>query len=629
MPVDAGRGTAPGPRADRMRRVSTDGGYGATVVRRTDGYAAIRDYAVIGNKRTAALVAADGSIDWLALPTLGGPSVFGALLDSERGGRATLKPTTPFETTRRYVPDTNVLETTFTCATGTVRVTDALSRPSARPLLWNQLIRRIDGLAGSVALAWSFEPRFDYGRHPPRHDRRQGVPLLSGARDVLAVQTFGAGEPRADPAGVRGELTASEGSCAVLALGAFRDEPLALSRPDHLLRSLDSTCERWRRWLSGIVYDGPWADMVRRSALALDLLADDATGAIAAAATMGLPERIGGDRNYDYRYAWVRDANLTLEAMLGLGSRDEVHVSLGWLLRTLRRTHPWLRPVYQLDGEPRLPWFELDLDGYRGSRPVCVGNPAEHQLQIGNYGDVLDMAHRYVADGHALGPAEARRLAEAATFLSRIWERPDSGIWELPQPRRYTQSALAAWIALDRACALAERGELPDRDSARWRRERARIAEHLEHACWSQRLRSYTRAANTEELDAAVLLAGRGAWLRDQPERLSATIDAIRRELGAGGPLLYRYTGAAEDEGAFLACSFWLVDALARAGRVDEAAETMDELVGLANDVGLFAEEIDPTSRAFLGNLPQALTHLSLINAALTIMSARGGPSVG
>jgi GH15 family glucan-1,4-alpha-glucosidase len=586
---------------------------------RVDGYAPLREYAVIGNKRTAALVASDGAIDWLALPTLGSPSVFGALLDSGAGGRATLRPDAPFTSSRRYVPDTNVLETTFTTAGGTVKVTDALSRPSARPLLWNQLIRRVDGLAGSVPLRWSFEPRFDYGGQAPRHDRRAGVPLLRGDRDVLTVQAFDAGEPHATTHGIHGEYAATAGSCAVLALGAFQDEPLALSRRDHLLRSLTSTCERWRRWLAAIEYDGPWAPMVRRSALALDLLGDDATGAIAAAATMGLPERIGGERNYDYRYAWVRDANLTLGAMLGLGSRDEVHVSLGWLLRTLRRTHPWMRPVYRLDGAPRLPSRTLDLDGYRGSRPVQVGNDAERQLQLGNYGDVLDMAYRYVDDGHALGFEEARRLAEAASFLARIWERPDSGIWELPEQRRWTQSALAAWIALDRACSLAERGELPDAASARWRRERERIARHLRRECWSDRRRSYMRAPGSDELDAAVLLAGRGAFLRDQPERLSATIDAVRDGLGAGGALLYRYTGMADEEGAFLACSFWLAEALALTGRGDEAAAAMDELVGLANDVGLFAEEIDPSSGAFLGNLPQALTHLALINAALAI----------
>jgi GH15 family glucan-1,4-alpha-glucosidase len=588
---------------------------------RTDGYAPIRDYAVIGNKRTAALVALDGSIDWLCLPTLGSPSTFGALLDSGRGGRFALAPVEPFEAHRRYVPNTNVLQTTFVTGTGTVRVTDALSRPIARPLLWNQVIRRVDGLAGTVPMTWSVEPGFGYATAPARIARSAGTPLLMHGPDVLAVQSYGAGDAEPADAAVSGRFSASAGSVAVLALGAFHDEPLALSRREHLLASLDATCERWRRWVAGVEYDGPWADAVRRSALALDLLADDESGAIAAAATMGLPERIGGQRNYDYRYAWLRDANLTLEAMLALGSRDQVHVSLGWLLRTIRRTHPRLRPMYRLDGDPRLPVETLSLDGYRGSRPVVVGNSAQDQLQLGNYGDVFDMAYHYVEDGHALAPEQARRLAEATDFLCRTWSLPDASIWELPDARDYTQSKLAAWITLDRAATLADQGQLPG-DAARWRRVRDRVAAFVQGRCWSDRAGAYARAAGSDELDAAVLLAARGAWLREQPERFAGTLAAIRRELGAGGALLYRYSGMREQEGAFLACSFWLADALARAGRVDEAAEAMDGLVALGNDVGLFAEEIDPRSGAFLGNLPQALTHLALVNAAIAIERA-------
>ena len=590
---------------------------------RHDGYAPLRDYAVIGNKRTAALVALDGSIDWLCLPALDSPSAFGAVLDHRRGGRFALAPAVPFAAHRRYRPDTNVLETTFVTAEGTVRATDALSRPLARPLLWNQVIRRIDGLSGNVPMRWSVEPRFAYGTAAGRVERRQGVPLLVHGRDVLAVQSHGAGAAEVHGADVGGTFAAREGTVAVLGLGAFHDEPLSLTRREHLLASLDSTCARWREWLAGIEYDGPWKAAVQRSALALDLLVDDETGAIAAAATMGLPERVGGRRNYDYRYAWLRDANLTLEAMLRLGARDQVHTSLGWLLRTIRSTHPQLRPMYELGGDARLPAEPLALDGYRGSRPVLLGNRAQDQLQLGNYGDVLDMTYRYIQDGNSLAPAEARGLAQLVSHLCGIWRRPDAGIWELPDARDYTQSKLACWIALDRAVELGERGELPSSELERWRRERASIARFLEERCWSRAAGAYARAAGSDELDAAVLLAGRGSWLRDQPERLNATIDAIRRELGAGGPLLCRYSGMGDEEGAFVACSFWLADALARAGRVDEAAALMDELVPLANDVGLFSEEIDPASGDSLGNLPQALSHLALVNAACAIRAAR------
>ncbi len=589
---------------------------------RHDGYAPIRDYAVIGNKRTAALVALDGTIDWLPLPTLGGPSAFGALIDARRGGRLTLAPAAPYIAGRRYRPGTNVLETTFATAEGTVRVTDAMSRPAAHTLLWNQVIRRIDGMSGTVPMAWSVQPRFEYGSASVRPQRHAGTPMFDHDGHVLTVESFGAGEPVVRHDAVDGQTVMTEGRTAALVLSAFLHEPLTLSRRDAALKRLEDTADRWRRWSAECTYDGPWRDAVLRSALALDLLVDDETGAIAAAATMGLPERIGGSRNYDYRYAWLRDANLTLEAMLALGFGDQVHLSLGWLLRTFARTQPQLRPMYQLDGEPRLPDRELALDGYRGSRPVLLGNGAQDQLQLGNFGDVFDMAHHYVGDGNALGPLEARRLGQEADFLCRIWRRPDAGIWELGERRHYTQSKLACWIALDRACDLAGHGELPSAHVERWRAEKDAIARYISERCWSEGAGAYVRSAGSDDLDAAVLLAGRGSLLRDQPERFNATIDAVRRGLGAGGPLLYRYSGMQDQEGAFLACSFWLADALARAGRTDEAAETMNALVGLANDVGLYSEEIDPTTGDLLGNLPQALSHLALINAATAIDAA-------
>jgi GH15 family glucan-1,4-alpha-glucosidase len=591
---------------------------------RADGYAPIRDYAVIGNKRTAALVALDGSIDWLAHPTFDAPSVLGALLDAGRGGRCTLAPTVAFQARRRYVPDTNVLETTFETADGAVRVTDGMSRPLAHGLLWNQVIRRVDTLSGRVPMAWEVAPRFDYGATGIEPVRFGGVPGFVHRDDVLAVETFDAGEPELADRAVRGEFTARDGPPAVLALSLFGDEPVTLSPRDHLLARLDATVERWRRWLAECGYDGPWRDPVRRSALALDLLVEDETGAIAAAVTMGLPERIGGDRNYDYRYAWLRDMNLTLEAMLRLGYRDQVHTSLAWMFGAVRRTLPRLRPMYRLDGTPALPARRLALDGYRGSRPVVAGNPAQDQLQLGNFGDVLDMTRAYVSGGGALGPRTAVELAEVADHLCRVWRRPDSGVWELPDRGQYTQGKLAAWLALTHAAELAELGGLPGHRAGAWRREAGAIERYLRTRCWSERQRSYVRAAGSDELDAAVLLAARGSFLEQDRPRLSATIDAVRRELGAGGPLVYRYSGMEDQEGAFLACSFWVAEALARAGRLEEAAEAIDALVGMANDVGLYAEEIDPTTGEFLGNLPQALVHLALVSAASVVSEAAG-----
>jgi GH15 family glucan-1,4-alpha-glucosidase len=594
---------------------------------RIDGYAAIRDYAVIGNKRTAALVALDGAIDWLCLPSFESPSVFGALLDAERGGRFTLQPAVPFSARRRYLEDTNVLETTFTTADGSVRVTDAMIRPTALGLVWNQVLRRVQG-HGAVPMRWEIDPRFDYGATAVPPERRRGVPLFQHGEHTLAVEAHGVGTPELAGTAVRGAFTTDTGSDAVLALSAFHDEPVTLSSPEHLVSRLDATADRWRRWLAECDYSGPWADAVRRSALALDLLVEDQSGAIAAAVTMGLPERIGGDRNYDYRYGWLRDVNLTLEAMQRLGFRDQVHVSMTWMYRALCQDEPDLRVMYRLDGDPRIPLETLPLAGYRGSRPVTLGNAARDQLQLGNYGDVFDMTLAFVRDGGSLQPHAAQALADIADHLCGMWQRPDASIWELEDDDHYTQGKLACWLAFTHAAELADAGELTGAHAARWRSEAAAVERYVREHCWSERRGAYTRAAGSEELDAAVLLATRGSFLEEQPERLAATVDAIRGELGAGGPLVYRFSGAAGEEGAFLACSFWVVEALAQVGRLDEAAEMMDALVAVANDVGLYSEEVDPTTGEFLGNLPQALSHLALINAAVQLgrrTAASGG----
>jgi GH15 family glucan-1,4-alpha-glucosidase len=591
---------------------------------RTDGYAPIRDYAVIGNKRTAALVALDGSIDWMPHPGFASPSLFASVLDSRSGGRFALAPATAFGAHRRYVAGSNVLETTFETDEGTVRVTDALIRPVASGLLWNQVARRVDGLAGQVPMRWDVEPRFDYAAVAVEPERRRGVPVFVHGDDVAAVETYDAGEPELSRHGVGGSFLAEAGCVAVVALSTFHREPLTFSSKAHVLGQLDATVERWRRWFGACTYEGPWREAVERSALALDLLVDDETGAIAAAVTMGLPERIGGERNFDYRYAWLRDMNLTLKAMLDLGFRDQVHVSLAWMLETMRRTLPRLRPMYGLDGDPELPSRQLELDGYRGSRPVVVGNSAQTQLQLGNFGDVLDMARLYVADGGSLAPRASAEIADIADHTVRVWREPDASIWELSQRRQYTQGKLACWLALTHAAELAEAGEVPADRAAAWRAEAAKVARYVHDHCWAEAHGSYARAAGEAGLDAGVLLATRGAFITGDPLRLNATIDAIRRELGAGGPLIYRYTGMEEQEGAFLACSFWLAEALARAGRMEEAAELMDQLVGLANDVGLYSEELDPSTGEFLGNLPQALTHLALVNAATVIAGGRG-----
>lgn len=587
--------------------------------------APIAEHALIGNKRTAALVAADGSIDFYSPQAFDGPTAFAAILDAERGGAFTLAPEEPFTATRAYVEDTNVLQTTFETAGGAVRVTDAMTLVSPSALDYNQIVRRVDGLRGRVPMRWAVGPRFGYGRRAGTC-AALGETAATIADDglTLSIQAFGAGALELGDGAARGAFACAEGDVAVLALGSCDVGPIQLADAQTLSARIEGTIDHWRRWVAPLNAEGPYRDAVVRSALALDLMVDSATGAIVAAPTLGLPERLGGDRNYDYRYAWLRDTNLTLEAMLRLGLSEQVHASLRWAFEAIEHAHPRLRPMHRLDGRATVPDHALDLAGYAGSRPVRVGNRARDQLQLGSYGDMFDMVYKYVQAGNALTRPAAMRLAELADFVCLVWTRPDSGIWELPGTRWFTQSTLACHIALDRALALAREGRIPSRTVAQWEDSRARIERHVRTRCWSARRQAYTMAADDDALDAAVLLAARGGLPAGEPERLSSTIDAIRAELGAGGPLLYRNALLRDQEGdgAFLACSFWMAEALARCGRAGEAGAMLESLIGLSNDVGLYSEEVDPATGAFLGNFPQALTHLALVNAVAAYADA-------
>jgi GH15 family glucan-1,4-alpha-glucosidase len=586
-------------------------------MRRVGGFAPIGAYGATGDGRTVALVALDGSIDFLSLPDLHCPTVFAALLDPERGGRFTLAPEGEFEAERRYLERTNILETVFRTDAGRVRVTDALSLH----LPWVEVVRRVEGLDGSVRMRWRVEPRFDWSRGETRIRVRRGTPVAeSGSGDVLmAIHAWDAGEPGVADRDVGATFETSPGSRSLLALTAVETGPIPFPRREDVDGRIDPTCEAWRRRLDGWSYDGPWLEAVARSALALQLLVHTPNGAIAAAPTTSLPERIGGDRNFDYRYAWVRDSALTLDALIALGLREQVHESFTWLLRAIGATEPDLRPFYALDGTVPTRLEELPLRGYRDSRPVRYGNAAEDQLQLGSWGDLLETADLYVRGGNAFDDETGQRIAATIDRLCVIWRDDDSGIWELPDVRPYTISKLASWTAFDRALRLVEEGQLPDDHAERWGEEREAVREYVETHCFSERRGSYTFYAGTEELDASVLRAARIGFADPAGERMAGTIAAVRTELSAGGPLLYRYSGQKRVEGAFLACSFWLVEALARAGRLDEARATMEELLGVANDLGLYAEEIDPASHELLGNFPQGLTHLSLVNAAAAI----------
>jgi GH15 family glucan-1,4-alpha-glucosidase len=589
---------------------------------RDAGYSPLREYGAIGDGRTLALVSSKGSIDWLCLPDLDSPSVFGAILDAQSGGSFSLAPEPPFTIERAYLPETNALQTIFKTEVGVVRVTDAMLLPGSGLVPSRELARRVEGLSGRVPMRWRVEPRFMYGSRRPELSRRGETPVARSGKDALAVSSWDAGVPVLDETSISASYVACAGDDALLALSAAHEEPLVFPSRTEVESRLMSTIAFWRGWSAGRTYEGPWRDAVIRSALVLKLLIHSPSGAIAAAGTASLPEEIGGDRNWDYRFCWVRDSALTLHALMRLGCPQEGESFFWWLLHASQLTHPRLRVLYRLNGSDRAPESMLPLSGYQGSKPVRIGNAAVDQEQLDIYGDLMQTAWLYASSGGDLDSDTGRRLAEMADLICELWRRPDCGIWEVrSEPLHFTHSKIMCWVALDGALRLAERDLIPRAHATKWQREAEAIRTFVDERCWSEEAGCYVRSAGSAELDSSLLLGALMDYPSERDPHLNATITTLRRELGSG-PLLNRYSG--EDglegtEGAFLCCSFWLADALARADRIDEATELMEQLIGLANDVGLYSEEIDHQSGEFLGNMPQGLVHLALINAAVSI----------
>ena len=595
------------------------------MVQRTDGFAPIGDYAVIGDGRTMALVAADGAVDWWAAPTVDAPPLAAAILDPEKGGTITLAPEGDYRASRRYLPDTSVLETTYETDSGSVRVLDSLNAGVNGPLPWTELARRVEGLQGEVPMRWTIALGRRMTAAMPWLQRHDDFFLVHTDRQDVAVVADDLGDPVIDGPELTASFTVRTGDRGLLALSAVDRLPLQIPRASAVSDRLDETIHYHRRWRGRIHYDGPAEEAVLRSAAVLRQLTSQTTGAQAAAATTSLPEKIGGSRNFDYRFAWVRDASFAVDALADLALVEEVHAILTWLLKALSHTAPEVHVFYTLDGRPAGDQMEKVpfLRGYRDSQPVHVGNSAASQLQLGAYGDLIDAVHRAAEIGYRLDARTAEMLSGVADRACDLWRLPDAGIWELGDIQHYPISKIGCWVALDRMIGLAEDGQVASLSLPRWRIERERIREWIEQHCWSRTKQSLTFYAGTDDLDAAVLLAARtGFWDGDDP-RLATTVEAIREELGAGGPLLYRYTGQQDKEGAFVACSFWLVEALAHLGRVKEADEVLDGMLEHCNDLGLLSEEIDPETGELLGNFPQALSHLALIGAATALAEAR------
>jgi GH15 family glucan-1,4-alpha-glucosidase len=600
-------------------------------------YRPIGDYALVGDSRSAALVSSTGSIDWLCWPQFDSPSIFAALLDARRGGRFTIAPVEPFAATRRYAGDTAVLETTFRTATGVARLTDLMpvaSEGQRSGELWpdHELLRRVECLAGAVEIEVLYDPRPDYGRMVPRLTDQQAFGLVCEHRgQVIALRSEIPLATGLDP-GARGRARLRAGETRTLSVTYDRWLPIVLAplggaAADRIARSR----EWWEDWMRGCRYEGSYADAVRRSAITLKLLTYAPSGAVVAAPTSSLPEDIGGIRNWDYRYCWLRDASLTLRAFDDLGFAMESEAFFSWLLHATRLTWPDLQVLYDVYGEARIPESILDhLEGYAGSAPVRVGNAAVDQLQLDTYGEVIDAAWRYVERGGRLDRTTARTLAGLGDTVVRRWREPDEGIWEPRSGRQHhTHSKAMCWVALDRLVRLCERRHVQAR-AARFARERDAIREAIEARGYSTRLGSYVSIFDTEALDASLLLLSLMGYADPRSARMRRTVARVRERLGTNG-LLYRYLdeedGLAGSEATFGICGFWGIEARALQGDLVAARADFEQLLSFGNDVGLFAEEIDAGTGAAIGNFPQAFTHVGLINAAVTIARLQGEAS--
>ena len=592
-------------------------------------YPPIADYAAIGDGRTVALVSREGAIEWLCLPHFSAPSVFAALLDRSSGGRFAILPEQPQTSTRRYVDDTNVLETTHRTATGSVRVTDFLSMPADTSRLepMREVLRIVEGIEGSVTLRVIVDPRPDYGR-------RRSKPLRRGAlgwtwswdNELLTLDTDASLQLplSTNASALDARVTISAGSRCCFSLCYTKGDigcraPLGAAA-DHRLAT---TLAWWTQWSRRCKYQGPYRSEVIRSALALKLMTYSLSGGVIAAPTTSLPEALGGERNWDYRYCWLRDAALTMRAFTGLGFMEEARAFFAWLVHTTRLTWPRLQVLYDVHGRTDVPEYELpNWEGYARSKPVRIGNGAARQLQLDTYGGVLAAALDFVRSGGKIHPDEARLLAGFGRSVLSLWAQPDHGMWEIRGGRRdYTLTKVWCWVALDCLLELHQRGIIRV-DAARVRAGRERIAHIIESRGFNPQIASYVQTLDGDRVDASLLLMACLGYKDPNDARMRGTYDLIRRRLGRNG-LLYRYEQDIDRmrsrEGAFGICSFWAVDYLVGRGDVAAARQMFEHVISLANDVGLFAEEIDPQDGSQLGNFPQAFTHIGLIFAAASL----------
>ena len=600
----------------------------------TSAYTPIEDYGVVGNLETCALVAPNGSIDWFPFPHLESPSILAAILDAERGGRFRIAPTVEFESQRRYLDDTNVLETTFHTADGTVTMTDFMPPAGRIDHPKRVLYRKVECTSGSVDIEVEFDPKFDYGREETRIESVENGVLAQGVRERTVLEspvalTIEAGK-------ITGQLSLDTGETEWFLLRCTGAED-AKTDPD---AALAATIEYWADWAhdcassDGCVFEGPWHELVVRSQLALKLLTHAESGAIAAAPTTSLPEEIGGVRNWDYRFNWLRDAGFTVQALMNLGTTNEANEYFDWFMDLCLADDPeTIQPLYGLHGETDLDECELEhLEGYRGSSPVRIGNEAADQRQHDIYGELLLAVDEMRLHGRELTEEEWTRVRDITDYVCEIWDQQDAGIWEVRGGNdHFVYSKVLCWVAIDRAIAIATDG---DRIAPleTWRETRETIRTDVLENGFNEDVGAFVQAYGSEALDATGLLFPIVGFLPFDDERIRGTISAIQNRLVRDDIFVQRYDGEdglPGEEGAFVLCSCWLINALALSGRVEDARLRFENLIEDLSPLGLVAEEIDPKTGEHLGNFPQAFSHIGIVNSALYLGHAMGYETPG